>query len=230
MNGKFTSRSKGFKIMSLILAFVLVIGVSVAGTLAWLTAQTPEVKNTFTSAELFDRDDPNEKGDFTLWEHKAVDENADGLYELTTEKVTGNAYTILPGVNIPKNPTVDVDYLEGNAYLYIKVTSTLPTGVSYTLTDDWTALGDNYPGIYVYTGTNANDNKVIEASESSKKTFEVEILSDNQITVATTYNGTGDCDLTFNAYMVQATGNGADAAEAWVNTFGADVDEGASED
>lgn len=221
------------KVLSLVLALVLVVGASVAGTLAWLTAKTEKVTNTFASAELFD--DPN--ANFTLWEHKAADVDGDGKYEwakLENEKlvkvenaenadeVNGNAYIVLPGVNIPKDPTVDVENLEGNAYLYIKVTSSaLPTGMSYEIGTDWNALGDAYPGIYVYTGTQANTANVIEATESAKKTFKVNILKDNQVVVAGTYAGTADnISLEFQAYMVQATGNGADAAAAWANTYG----------
>lgn len=214
MSKNFAGRSKGFKVMSLVLAFVLVVGASVAGTLAWLTAQTPTVTNTFTSAELF-----SDNGSFTLWEHKAEDD--DGVYTLdNSTKVTSNSYSILPGVNIPKNPTVDVDGLEEHAYLYIKVTSTLPTGLTYTIDSaNWTALSE-YDGVYVYSGSNA-ENNIIKATNAAQKTFEATILTDNQIVVADNYSGTSDdIKLSFDAYMVQATGNGDSAAAAWANTYG----------
>ena len=209
-------RSKGFKVMTLVLAFVLVIGASVAGTLAWLTAQTATVTNTFTSAELF-----SENGSFTLWEHKAEDNDGDGVYTLdSSTKVTSNSYNILPGVNIPKNPTVDVEGLEEHAYLYIKVTSTLPTGLSYSIdSTNWTAL-TGYNGVYVYTGENAED-EIVKATNAAPKTFTATILTDNWIEVAGDYSGTDDdIKLSFDAYMVQATGNGDSAAAAWGNTYG----------
>ena len=208
------------KVLSLVLALILVVGASVAGTLAWLTAKTEKVTNTFASAELFDDPDAN----FTLWEHQVTDADADGRYDLaTTTTTTGNAYIVLPGVSIPKDPTVDVKNLEGNAYLYIEVTSSnLPTGLSYEIGTDWTALdAAKYPNVYVYIGEKANAAKVIEATESAKETFTVNILKDNQVVVADNYSGTADnISLAFQAYMVQATGNGADAAAAWANTYG----------
>lgn len=219
MSGRFTNHGKAFKVLSLVLAFVLVIGASVAGTLAWLTAQTPTVTNTFTSAELF----ANPENDFTLWEHEAKDDDGDGVYTLnSSNEVTSNSYRILPGVNIPKNPTVDVVGLEEHAYLYIKVTSTLPEGLTYSIdSSNWTVLS-GYDGVYVYSGPNAESN-IVKATNSAPKTFEATILTDNQIVVADNYSGTSDdITLSFNAYMVQATGNGADAAEAWTNTFGAE--------
>ena len=216
MSKNFAGRSKGFKVMTLVLAFVLVVGASVAGTLAWLTAQTPTVTNTFTSAELF-----SDNGSFTLWEHKAEDTDGDGVYTLdNSTEVTSNSYNILPGVNIPKDPTVDVVGLEEHAYLYIKVTSTLPTGLTYTIDSaNWTALS-GYDGVYVYGGSNA-ENNIVKATNAAPETFEATILTGNQIMVADNYSGTSDgITLSFDAYMVQATGNGDSAADAWANTYG----------
>lgn len=217
MGNFFERRSKGFKVMTLVLAFVLVIGASVVGTLAWLTAQSETVTNTFTSAELFGTD-----GSFTLWEHEATDSDGDGVYTLDSSKeVTANTYNILPGVNIPKNPTVDVVNLEEYAYLYIKVTGLpMTTGLTASVdTNNWTKL-DGYDGVYVYSGEYAEDN-IIKATDTEKKTFTATILANNQIIVANDYAGTSDdIELSFTAYMVQATGNGADAAGACVGLFG----------
>jgi predicted ribosomally synthesized peptide with SipW-like signal peptide len=220
MSKNFAGRSKGFKVMSLVLAFVLVVGASVAGTLAWLTAQTETVTNTFTSAELF-----SDNGSFTLWEHKAVDTDGDGVYTPDNSiEVKSNSYSILPGVNIPKDPTVDVVGLEEHAYLYIKVTSTLPEGLTYSIySENWTALS-GYDGVYVYSGSNA-ENNIIKATNAELKTFTATILTGNQIVVADNYSGTNDdIKLSFDAYMVQATGNGDSAAAAWANTYGKTTD------
>lgn len=223
MSRKFESRSMVFKVMTLVLACILVIGASVFGTLAWLTAQTDKVTNTFTSAELFAEPSNN----FTLWEHTVTDEDKDGEYELSNETTkTGNTYDILPGVDIPKDPTVDVKYFEEHAYLYIKVTGTLPDGLTGTIdTDNWKALGDAYPGVYVFIGEYEEGksvvNDIIPATDDAKVSFTASILSGNQIIVDEEYKGTADdITLEFEAYMVQATGNGDSAAAAWANTYG----------
>jgi len=210
-NGKHVAKRTGSKVAAVAIALVLVCCMAVGGTLAWLMDETDEVVNTFTSAELFA--DPTT--DFTLWEHEVADEDKDGQYTLTdVETDEGIEYTILPGVNIPKDPTVDVVNLKSNAYLFIKVVSTLETGLSYALDDCWEAV-DGYSGIYVYT---VDDSAVIDV-QGATKTFEANILADKQIVVATDYVANTPGSLSFTAYMVQATGNGANAAEAWANTY-----------
>lgn len=200
-------------IIAVVCCLVLMLG-AVGATIAWLQAKSAPVTNTFTSAELFA--DPEK--DFTLWEHEAV-ANEDGTYTLTATEVSGNTYDILPGVAIPKDPTVDVVGLQEYAYLFIKVTG-LPMAEGLTATVDpanWTALGG---GVYVYSGIEA-ENNIIKATDTAMKEFTVGILAGNQVVVADTYNGVSDdIKLSFEAYMVQATGNGADAAEAWANTYG----------
>ena len=205
---------KNYKALSIVLAIALVMVCTIGGTLAWLTAKTGTVTNTFTSAELF----ANPSEQFTLWENIAADEDKDGIYTLTSEKGFANTYDVLPGVDIPKNPTVTVVDLEEHAYLYVEVTGSLPTGMSFEIDDHWTSLGN---GIYVYEGTSPTD-FVIKAHDGGKVTFDANILKDNTIKVKSNYSGTSDdMSLAFQAYMVQATGNGANAAEAWANTYGA---------
>lgn len=208
------SNSRRSKALVLFLALVLVVGAVIGGTVAWFTDKE-EAVNTFTVAELF----KNPETQFTLWEHKAVSANKDGQYALTDEEVAANSYLIVPAVNIPKDPTVDIVELEGNAYLYIKVEGTVADGLSYAIDTAYWELLDEPNGIWVYKGDQAINN-VISASDDSKKTFTVPILKDNQIVVDKTYTPGADSTLTFYAYMAQADYNGTNAAEAWANTFG----------
>ena len=192
-------------IILLVLAFVLVIGASVGGTLAWLTAQTPAVTNTFTSAALL-----SSTGSFTLWESEA-EEQTDGSYKLLNTKAQeGNTYNILPGVDIPKDPTVTIDDLQENAYLYIVVDNKLTSGLTFSYATGWSLL-DGYTNVYVYT---ANGSNVIKPGD-----YEVKIIENDTITVPANYSATGDGSLTFTAYLAQATGNGANAVKAWENSF-----------
>ena len=207
--GRFSARS----IILLVLAFVLVIGASVGGTLAWLTAKTDPVVNTFTSAALF----ANPTTDFTLWEYKA-EELSDGSYKLNSTEDTANTYKVLPGVEIPKNPTVDVNGLQESAYLYIVVKEdTLPTTMTYAISDDWTPISTG-SNVYYYTGDLAV-NGVITPSDADHQTFTVEILENNKIVVDAKYApSTTSWSLKFEAYMTQATGQES-AAQAWADNF-----------
>ena len=200
------------KAVALTSAVVLVLAIPIAGTLAWLSDETPAVTNTFTSAALFE----NPQEEFSLWEHKAVLQS-NGSYELTADEVPTNTYGVLPGVNLPKDPTVEVANLQENAYLFLKVTGTLPQGMSYAIDDaNWEAL----PGetnVYVYKGAPADaTGKIISASETAKVSFNANIIKNQQIAVSNEYNG-GSNTLAFEAYMIQADHNGTSAADAWAN-------------
>ena len=82
--GKFESaprpRRKGSKAAALILALVLVVGCVVGGTLAWLTAESDAVTNTFTTSGI----------------------------TVTLEETTGNEYKMIPGYTIHKDPKATV--------------------------------------------------------------------------------------------------------------------------
>ncbi|MBQ2960412.1 MAG: hypothetical protein IJE09_04225 [Oscillospiraceae bacterium] len=215
-NGKHVAKRSYTKMLVTALALVLVCCMAVGGTLAWLQDKTNTVTNTFTAAELFENPD----ADFGLWEHEVVDADKDGKYEFAEATTTeGVEYNILPGVNIPKDPTVDVKNLKANAYLFIKVDDTLEFGLNYEVDSCWKAIdADN--GVYVYLD---NGSEIINAS-SEGKSFTANILKDKQIVVDGNYVSIGNPGaLSFTAYMVQATGNGSSAAEAWANTYGADL-------
>lgn len=207
------SKSGFPKALVLVMAMVLLVGAAIGGTVAWLTAQTPAVTNTFTSGKLF----VNPETQFTLLESKA-EQNEDGTYTLDPDnKVTENAYSILPGVDIPKDPTITVTDLAESAYLYVKVTDTLVDGLTYAMDSAWTQIAEG-SDVWVYEKDGSN---VITASNSSKVSFTANILADTKIEVADDYSGADNAgSLIFQAYMVQATGNGSDAATAWANTYG----------
>lgn len=72
---------------------MLVVGCAVGGTIAWLTATTEPVVNTFTYGKI--------------------------KIELT--ETTGTEYKIIPGVNISKDPKVTVKADSEACWLFVKV-------------------------------------------------------------------------------------------------------------
>ncbi|MEI3142371.1 MAG: TasA family protein [Oscillospiraceae bacterium] len=101
------------KTLALVLALTLLVAGVVGGTLAWLTDQTAEVKNTFTV------------GDINI-----------GLTETTTD------YKMVPGNTIAKDPTVTVKANSEACWLFVKVTESenLDTFITYAIAEGWTAL------------------------------------------------------------------------------------------
>ena len=91
-----------------VLALVLVIAMSVAGTYAYLTS-ADKVVNTFTVGDV----------QIKLDEAKA---NADGSLVQGAARVDANSYKLLPGHTYAKDPTVTV--LKGSESSYVKMTVT----------------------------------------------------------------------------------------------------------
>lgn len=101
------------KALALVLALTLLVAGVVGGTLAWLTDQTDEVKNTFTV------------GDINI-----------GLTETTTD------YKMVPGNTIAKDPTVTVKANSEACWLFVKVTESanLDDFITYAIATGWTEL------------------------------------------------------------------------------------------
>ena len=183
------------KVCLSLLALVLVVGCAVGGTIAWLTATTDPVVNTFTYGKI--------------------------KIELTETKPENKQATIIPGVNISKDPKVTVIGGSEACWLFVKVgEANWPTfidedgrKVSYTIATGWEELpgesGVYYREVdavtadtdfYVLAGDTTYPNGVVTVSEELTK---AEV---NGITTQPT--------LTFTAYAVQKDGINT-AAEAW---------------
>ena len=184
-------RSVGMKTFVAMLALVLVIGCAVGGTIAWLTAQTDPVVNTFTYGDI----------------------------NITLEETTGTSYKIIPGVDIGKDPKVTVKANSEACWLFVKVeeAGTFVTGkVTYSIADGWTkGDGTNIPANVYYREVSAvtantdfyvlKDNKVSVSEDLTKEEIK---------------NITTQPTLTITAYASQLHKNATEkfsASEAWNN-------------
>ena len=110
--GKY-SKNQGFNVrpLVLVLAVALLIGATIGGTVAWLTASTETVENTFTV------------GDITIDLNEHVYNPAEN--KLTTEITKKNDnYKFAPGQTLPKDPYVTVTAGNEKCYLFIQATET----------------------------------------------------------------------------------------------------------
>lgn len=204
---------KTTKILSLVLAFVLCVGVGVGATLAWLSAETAQVKNTFYAEGLI-----NGEGKFDLKEHDVNYDTTTGIYTQNTGKeVDAVNYKVTPANNLPKDPFVRIQPSE-KAYVFIAVKSTLPETMGWSVdTSNWTKIENK---------NNAIEGDVYVMNEVAAKDVETMkyILTDNTITVSPELDPatvTAETALTFNAYAVQYIGFESGAQAAWDATFGA---------
>ena len=143
------------KIMVLLLCAVLLVGVSVAGTAAYLTSQDTVV-NTFTVGQVKIELDEAKVGE-------------DGRYADHDVRVKGNEYHLLPGMTYDKDPTVTVKANSDEAYIRMLVKVTNIESLKMVFTDsgyygaDGTFLleklvGGWDPAIWVYEGYTQDGN------------------------------------------------------------------------
>lgn len=215
------------KTLTVAIALVLVVALAVGATYAYLTASSDTVKNTFVVGGAV------ANGDLKLFEHVA-NKNADGSYTLGSDTTTSNKYIVMPGVNLPKDPTVTVEKASGEYYLFVEVTKGSgfapvtvgeKTGapLSYAVNDaNWQPLTltgkDANREVYVYCVTGAS--AIQSAPVSNVKVLvndTITVNADNDI-VATLTSESASA-LTFNAYACQAAGFD-DAAAAFTACFG----------
>ena len=205
--------------VALLLALVLVFGVAVGGTLAWMVSKTAEVRNTFTIGQL----------EITLDELDIDDSDNDGS---TQDRDTANLYeNILPGGTYVKDPTVHVTANSADCYVFVAVNNGI-AGIEVDATDSRSiayqmeALGwvplmngttqvtvDGAP-VWYYNGDKATSS-VVKSSASA-----VDLVVFNSFTIATnpvkaTMNQYKDAAITVVAYAIQADATLNTPLTAW---------------
>lgn len=176
------------KLVVAMLAVTLLIGCAIGGTVAWLTAKTDPVVNTFTYGDI----------------------------NITLAETTGRSYKIIPGVDIAKDPKVTVNGGSEDCWLFVKVeeAGTFVEGkVTYSIADGWTK-GDstNIPeNVYYREVTAAAADTIFDVIQGNK------IIVSSDLTKAEINNlaeANKTPTLTFTAYAVQKDGIDT-AADAW---------------
>lgn len=181
------------KILALTLVFALALALGIGGTVAWLTAKTDSVVNTFTVGDI----------NITLAE-------------------TATDFKMVPGNEIAKDPKVTVVAGSEACWLFVKIVKSANYGTyleDYSLATGWTELTgvdgvyyrevsaeDAASGVEYYVlsaGTKLGTDKGhVKVKEAVTKAQMEEIKTSGQPT------------LTFTAYAVQKD-NITSASDAW---------------
>lgn len=196
-----------------VLALVLVIAMSVAGTYAYLTSQA-EVKNTFTVGKVaitLDEAKTNVDG-------KKVDADGNILAQGATDYriPNGNEYKLMPGHEYSKDPIVRVTKDSEACYVFVKVVDDIaaievndagtPNVAAQIIANDWTALeGVNnvyYKSVSATDAKNGVDLDVFNGFAIQDDVTNTELAAYNNKTI------------TITAYAVQQDGFET-AAAAW---------------
>ena len=176
------------KLVVAMLAVTLLIGCAIGGTVAWLTANTAPVVNTFTYGDI----------DIELNETKPANREA----------------KIIPGVDIEKNPKVTVKANSEACWLFVKVekAGTFVTNkVTYSIDTGWTqGDGTNIPSdVYYRSVTASNADQPFGVLSGDKITVSDELT---KAEINNLNDAAKTPKLTFTAYAVQK--EGIDTVEA----------------
>lgn len=195
---------------------VLLVVATVFGTLAYLTAQTDKVDNTFTMgsnvALKLDEADTDENGVVLTKDGQPV------------PRVQKNEYKLMPAHQYVKDPTVHVTGEQ--CYVFVTVDDGLAqyeadkTVAAQIVEHNWVKV-DGYDNLYVYVGTETGSTKAIvsgtEANPTDLVVFDNFTLKNdltyNDLTAAQTAH------ITINAYAIQADGFAKTSpADIWTAT------------
>ena len=180
-----------------VLALVLVVAMSVAGTIAFLTDTTDPITNTFTVGNV----------EITLDEAKV---NEYGVADTTADRVKANSYKLIPGHTYTKDPTIHVATGSEDCWLFAKIENNLGTAATLAMTQGWTEI-DTTNHVWAY---NTKVSAGADVTVFTQFTFSKDITA----TQLTGYNGK---TIVVTACAVQADGfANANAAYAAAN-FGA---------
>lgn len=174
------------KILVMTLAALLLVAVSVAGTVAYLTTSSEEVTNIF--------------------EPTTVDV---GVEE------SDNEYKLIPGTSISKDPKVTYKTPDFASYVFVKVTESIKDGLTFSdyigydviTTGDkkWTALpGED--GVYYMEVPAGEDTDGISVIQDMNGTPDMVTVKEDLTLEDMTALGTNQDDypqLTFKSYIIQ---------------------------
>lgn len=176
--------------LALVLALTLLVVGVVAGTLAWLTAKSDTVVNTFTTSDI----------------------------EVELKETTGTEYKMIPGYTISKDPKATVLSGSEECYLFVKLdkSANFDTYLEYVIADGWTKLEGVTDTVYyrkVQTADIGTAYSVLKGDQVTVKGEVTKAMMDGLTTETLP-------KLTVTAYASQLHKNATTeftAAEAWAN-------------
>ena len=188
-------RSFSSKSLALMMACVLLVGCFVGGTVAWLTAQTSEVKNTFSTSDI----------GVELEESKNLD------------------LKMIPGWDITKDPKAWITEDSEAAYLFVKVekSANFDTFMTYEIAKGWTELSSvvstNYKVYYrEVDATQMGEDNAFDILKDNKVTVLESVTKDKM-----SADDFKEPTLTFTAYTHQLyrdeNSTKFEAENAWSN-------------
>ena len=193
------------KTIALLLVLMMVFGVSVGGTVAYLM-DTKTVTNTFTIGNVtitLDESLVTPYGELAKYVKK--NDGSQEIVALTKEEMAaegfeqetvnnGNTYKLIPGHEYTKDPTIHVGETSEDCWLFVKVENGLETDATFTWSDGWSQVdATNYPEYWQYKDT-------------VSKNADVPTFTKFAVSGTAKVDALGDKTIVVTAYAVQAQG------------------------
>ena len=149
------------KKLTVSLAVLALVACMAAGaTLAWLTAKTSSVTNTFTYGDI----------------------------NIELKETTGESYKMVPGNTIAKDPKVTVKANSEACWLFVKVekSDNFDSFMTYGIADGWTAL-DGVDGVYYREVASSTTDTVFDVLSGNSVTVKTTVTKEqfNSLTSTT---------------------------------------------
>lgn len=190
-----------------VLALVLVIAMSVAGTYAYLTDTTDPIANTFTVGKV----------DITLTETFNTDTDSDGTNDAWEAQ-------LIPGNTYAKDPVVTVTNGSEDCWLFVKFEqkNSPATYLNYTsnltAANGWTqGDGTNIPADVWYRAVNKTDATKSFQLLAGDNTYPTGCISVKDTVTNENMDTASDAELVYTAYACQKANMSAIDAWATVN-------------
>ena len=180
--------------LTLVLALTLLVVGVVAGTLAWLTAKSDVVTNTFTTSDI----------------------------KVELKETTGPEYKMIPGYTITKDPKATVLTGSEECYLFVKLekSQNFDDFLTYEMDEGWTKLEGVTDTVYyrVVDGTTNQIGTPYSVLKDDQVTVKGSVTKEQMN--ALDAEGVAKPTLTITAYASQLHKNATEtfsASEAWNN-------------
>ena len=177
--------------LALVLALTLLVVCVVAGTLAWLTAKSDVVTNTFTTSDI----------------------------KVELKETTGTEYKMIPGYTISKNPKATVLAGSEECFLFVKLekSQNFDTFLTYEMAEGWT-LVPGKTNVYYRKVQTADIGTAYSVLKDDQVTVKGSVTKEQMN--ALDAEGAVKPTLTITAYASQLHKNATETftpAEAWGN-------------
>lgn len=184
--------------LALVLALTLLVVGVVAGTLAWLTAKSDVVTNTFTTSDI----------------------------KVELKETIGTEYKMIPGYTISKNPKATVLSGSEECYLFVKLdkSANFDAYLEYAVAEGWTQLNADKDGnpitdlVYFREVLTADIGTAYSVLANDQVTVKDSVTKEQMNDLDA--EGAAKPTLTITAYASQLHKNATEkfsAAEAWNN-------------